>query len=128
MKILLIEDNLLNQKVVIFNLKKFNYEITAFTNGREALESVKNNSFDLILMDIMLPEMNGYQVTEEIRKIEKEIGIKNPVPIIALTANTYDNDREKCFNAGMNEYLAKPFTSEQLIEVIHKFIPTDKNG
>ena len=77
-------------------------------------------------MDIMLPEMNGYQVTGEIRKLEKENNIEKPIPIIALTANTYDNDREKCFNAGMNEYLAKPFTSEQLIEVIQKFIWTDR--
>ncbi len=122
MKILLIEDNVLNQKVVIFNLKKFNYEITAFTNGKEALESMKKTRYDLILMDIMLPEMNGYQVTSEIRKLEKNNNIEKPVPIIALTANTYDNDREKCFNAGMNEYLAKPFTSEQLVEVIQKFI------
>ena len=122
MKILLIEDNVLNQKVVIFNLKKFNYEITTFTSGKEALDDIKKTRYDLILMDIMLPEMNGYQVTSEIRKLEKENNIEKPVPIIALTANTYDNDREKCFNAGMNEYLAKPFTSEQLVEVIQKFI------
>lgn len=125
MKILLIEDNLLNQKVVIFNLKKFNYDIKGVTNGRNALEEVKNTRYDLILMDIMLPEMNGFEITEEIRKYEKEKGIENPVPIIALTANTYDNDREKCFQAGMNEYLAKPFTSDQLIEMIHKFIPPE---
>ena len=125
MKILLIEDNLLNQKVVIFNLKKFNYDIKGVTNGKVALEEVKKSRYDLILMDIMLPEMNGFEITEEIRKYEKENNIEPPVPIIALTANTYDNDREKCFVAGMNEYLAKPFTSEQLIEMIHKFIPSE---
>lgn len=122
MKILLIEDNLLNQKVVLFNLKKLNYNITAITNGREALEHAKTNSYDLILMDIMLPEMNGMEITEEIRIFEKENGIENPVPIIALTANTYDNDREKCLSVGMNEYLAKPFNAQQLIDMIKKFI------
>lgn len=122
MKILLVEDNLLNQKVVMFNLKKLNYNITAKTNGREALEEVRNNTFDLILMDIMLPEMNGMEITEEIRKLEKQNKVKNPVPIIALTANTYDNDREKCLSVGMNEYLAKPFNAQQLIDMIKKFI------
>jgi len=122
LKILLIEDNLLNQKVVLFNLKKLNYNITAITNGREALEHAKTNSYDLILMDIMLPEMNGMEITEEIRIFEKENGIENPVPIIALTANTYDNDREKCLSVGMNEYLAKPFNAQQLIDMIKKFI------
>lgn len=125
MKILLIEDNLLNQKVVIFNLKKFNYDITAIADGKEALEEVKKTRYDLILMDIMLPGLNGYEITEEIRKFEKKNKIETPVPIIALTANTYDNDREKCFSAGMNEYLAKPFSSEQLVEVIQKFISTE---
>ena len=122
MKILLIEDNLLNQKVVIFYLQKLNYSITATTNGNDVIEMIKKDNFDLILMDIMLPEKNGYEITEEIRHFEKENSIDNPVPIIALTANTYDNDRDKCLKAGMNEYLEKPFTSQQLIEMIQKFV------
>ena len=122
MKILLIEDNLLNQKVVIFYLQKMNYSITATANGNEAIKMVKNENFDLILMDIMLPEKNGYEITGEIRQFEKEKGVDKAVPIIALTANTYDNDRDKCLKAGMNEYLEKPFTSQQLIEMIQKFV------
>ena len=122
MKILLVEDNLLNQKVVMFNLKRFNYDITAVTNGLDAIKTVKENQYDLILMDLMLPEMSGIEITIEIRKFEKERGVENPVPIIALTANTLDNDREKCMQVGMNEYLSKPFTSEQLIKKIQKFI------
>ncbi len=125
MKILLIEDNLLNQKVVIFNLKKLNYDITAVTNGKDALKNIENSTFDLILMDLMLPEMNGFEITIEIRKFEQKNNVENPVPIIALTANTYDNDREKCFEVGMNDYLSKPFTAEQLIEIIHKNLPAD---
>jgi osomolarity two-component system sensor histidine kinase NIK1 len=120
--ILLVEDNILNQKVVTFNLKKFNYNVVAVGNGREALDTFANHSFDLILMDLMLPEMNGYEITLEIRKMEKERNIVNPVPIIAITANTLDNDRDKCFEVGMNDYLSKPFTAAQLIDRIRKYI------
>ena len=122
MKILLIEDNLLNQKVVIFYLQKLNCNITTADDGNDAIEIVNKETFDLILMDIMLPGKNGYEITREIRKLEKENNIENPVPIIALTANTYDNDRDKCLAAGMNEYLEKPFNSQQLINMIQKFI------
>lgn len=122
MKILLVEDNLLNQKVVMFNLKKFNFDITAVTNGVDAINFFQNIKFDLILMDLMLPGMNGIEITEEIRKMEIENSVENKVPIIALTANTLDNDRDKCMEVGMNEYLSKPFTAEQLAEKIHKFI------
>lgn len=120
MKILLVEDNLLNQKVVGFHLKKKNYEVLNVTNWRDALEKVKSNSFDLILMDIMLPEKNGFEITDEIRKWEAEKGINDGVPIVALTANTLDNDKEKCLNAGMNDYLPKPFSPEELYTVIEQ--------
>jgi len=122
LKILLIEDNLLNQKVVIFYLQKLNCDITAVDNGNDAIEIIKKETFDLILMDIMLPEKNGYEITIEIRKLEKENKVENPVPIIALTANTYDNDRDKCLAVGMNEYLEKPFSAQQLIDMIQKFV------
>lgn len=125
MKILLVEDNLMNQKVVMYNLKKLNCTITPVSNGKEALENFKNNNYDLVLMDIMLPEMNGYEITIEIRKFEKLNEIKNPVTIIALTANTFENDKEKCFSVGMNEYLSKPFTAQQLIKKIEKYIQSE---
>lgn len=127
MKILLVEDNLMNQKVVMFNLKKLNLEIAPAVMGSEAIELFKNNEFSLVLMDIMLPEMDGYQITQAIREMEKQNNVENPVPIIALTANTYDNDKEKCFNAGMNDYLSKPFTSKQLIDMIAKYLPVSTN-
>ena len=127
MKILLVEDNLMNQKVVMFNLKKLNLEIEPAVTGSEAIELFKNNEFSLVLMDIMLPEMDGYQITQAIREMEKQNNVENPVPIIALTANTYDNDKEKCFNAGMNDYLSKPFTSKQLIDMIAKYLPVGTN-
>lgn len=118
----MVEDNLMNQKVVTFNLKKLNCEITPVSNGREAFEIFKRGSYDLILMDIMLPEMNGYQITTEIRKFEKLNNIENPVTIIALTANTYENDKEKCLSVGMNEYISKPFSAQQLISTVEKYI------
>ncbi len=127
MKILLVEDNLMNQKVVMFNLKKLNIKIAPAVPGSEAIELFKNNQFILALMDIMLPEMDGYQITQAIREMEKQNNVENPVPIIALTANTYDNDKEKCFDAGMNDYLSKPFTSKQLIDMITKYLPVSTN-
>lgn len=104
-------------------MKKYNYNVTAVTNGPEAIELVKQHTFDLVLMDIMLPEMNGYEITAAIREYETANAIENPVPIIAITANTLDNDRERCIKVGMNEYLSKPFTAAQLIEKIRIFIP-----
>ena len=121
MKILLIEDNLLNQKVVMYNLEKQNYDITAVTNGTDAIEKIKNNIFDLVLMDIMLPGMNGFEITDKIRDFEKNSKTNKPLIIIALTANTLNNDRDKCINAGMNDYLPKPFTAEELVNIIKKF-------
>jgi len=125
-KILLVEDNLMNQKVVMFNLKKLNCDIITAVTGSQAIDLFKTNSFDLVFMDIMLPEMNGYDITKSFRNIEKENGIDKPVPIIALTANTYDNDKEKCFNAGMNDYISKPFTSKQLTDLIEHYMQLDK--
>ena len=76
----------------------------------------------MVLMDIMLPDMNGYEITVEIRKYEEEKRIDKKVPIVALTANTYDNDKVKCMEAGMNGYLAKPFTSMQLLSTVEKYM------
>ena len=122
MKILLVEDNLLNQKVVMYNLKKYNYSLTTVANGVDAIDKFKHNTFDLILMDIMLPEMDGFEITIEIRKLEKERRTKNPIPIVALTANTLDNDRDKCLEVGMNDYLSKPFTAKQLVDKINNLV------
>ena len=126
MKILLVEDNLLNQKVVSFHLRKFDYEVVCVDIWSDAMEEVKNNPPDLILMDIMLPEKNGFEITADIRKYEDSLGIKHGVPIVALTANTLDNDKDKCLQAGMNEYLPKPFSPEELYAVIEQFATSGK--
>ena len=122
MKILLVEDNVLNQKIVVFHLRKYDYEIIAVTNWRDAMEQIKNNKPDLILMDIMLPEKNGYEITGDIREYEKNSGCEKVIPIVALTANTLDNDLQKCLDAGMNDYLSKPFSSEDLQVMIAKYL------
>jgi CheY-like chemotaxis protein len=116
-KILLVEDNPLNQKIVSFNLRKENYEVTIAENGVVAIEIFKKETFDFILMDIMMPEMDGLDASVNIRKIEKEQNLKR-TPIIALTANTLDNDRDKCLSFGMDEYMAKPFRMSKLHDLL----------
>lgn len=121
MKILLVEDNLLNQKVVVFYLQKKDYNIVCVTDWKEAMHEIETNFPDLILMDIMLPEKNGFEITSDIREYEKKMNFVKAVPIIALTANTLDNDKDKCLQAGMNDYIPKPFSGEELIAVIEQY-------
>lgn len=127
MKILLVEDNVLNQKVVAFYLKRFNFTLVFAENWHEVLEELEKGFPDLILMDIMLPDKDGYEITEEIRALEKRREKKEGVPIIALTANTLDNDEKKCLDAGMNGYLSKPFSPEELHDVILQFAKNKQN-
>jgi len=114
LNILLVEDNLLNQRIVTFSLKKYNHEVVIANNGVEAIEKFQNQKFDVILMDIMMPVMDGLDATVKIREIEADSGNERRTPIIALTANTMDNDREKCISYGMDEFMAKPFDIEKL--------------
>ncbi|MDD4157587.1 MAG: response regulator [Candidatus Cloacimonetes bacterium] len=122
MKILIVDDNLLNQKIVSFHLKKMNCEVICVTNWREAMNIVKNDHLDLIFMDIMLPEKSGMQITHEIREYEMYAGIKERVPIVALTANTLDNDKEKCILSGMDDYITKPFSADDLYRAINNLV------
>ena len=112
--ILLVEDNLLNQRIVTFSLKKFNHEVVIANNGVEAIEHFTVRKFDVILMDIMMPVMDGLEATVKIREFEVKNSIEKRTPIIALTANTMDNDRDKCISYGMDEFMAKPFDIEKL--------------
>ncbi|MBL7966156.1 MAG: response regulator [Prolixibacteraceae bacterium] len=114
LSILLVEDNLLNQRIVTFSLKKYNHEVTIANNGVEAIEKFRENKYDVILMDIMMPVMDGLEATVKIREIESNGNFENRTPIIALTANTMDNDRDKCISYGMDEFMAKPFDIEKL--------------
>nr|WP_321454137.1 response regulator [uncultured Carboxylicivirga sp.] len=107
LSVLLVEDNVLNQKLIFLNLSKYGFIIDIANNGQEALNKLDSNEYDLILMDLMMPIMDGLETTVAIR--DKEKTTKEHMPIIGLTANTYDADREKCLAHGMDEYMAKPF-------------------
>jgi two-component system, sensor histidine kinase and response regulator len=120
--ILLAEDNLINQQVALRILNKLGYHAQVVTNGLETVKAFKNNSFNLILMDCQMPEMDGYTATEEIRKIEKEKGVVHPVPIIAMTAHAMKGDREKCIDSGMNDYITKPIDLKLMPEIIEKWL------
>jgi PAS domain S-box-containing protein len=114
-KILLAEDNLINQKVSLKILSTVGYNAVAVENGQEAVEAINNGNFDLVLMDIQMPEVDGFKATELIRKLADD---KNKIPIIALTAHALLGDREKCIKAGMDDYLAKPIVGQELIRKI----------
>jgi PAS domain S-box-containing protein len=116
-KILIVEDVLLNQLLIKTLLKEFGYSYETATNGKLAIDKLQKSNYDLILMDLQMPEMNGYETTEYIRK-----EMKLDLPIIALTADVTTADVEKCRAVGMNDYLAKPIDDKLLYNKIGKFI------
>jgi PAS domain S-box-containing protein len=121
LNILLAEDNEINQKIIEFSLTNSGYQVDIAQNGQIAIDMYHKNTYDLILMDVQMPVLDGYEATAHIREMES-IVLKNarPTPIIALTANAMKGDREKCLDAGMDEYLSKPFTPNDLISIIRK--------
>jgi signal transduction histidine kinase/CheY-like chemotaxis protein len=124
--ILLVEDNYFNQKVAIFNLKKFSHNVDLAENGKAAVEKFNEKHYDLVLMDIQMPIMDGYEATETMRRLERErnekTGQNGWTPIIAMTANAMKEDEEKSYAAGMDAHLTKPFNSEKFLTVIHRMV------
>jgi len=118
LNVLLAEDNLINQKVASFSLEQMGYSVTVAGNGRQAVEKYQSGHYDLILMDVQMPEMNGFEATREIRSIENNNSSNHRIPIIALTANAMKGDMEKCIASGMDAYLSKPFQQKDLHELI----------
>jgi osomolarity two-component system sensor histidine kinase NIK1 len=116
-KVLVVEDNPLNCKILSFYLKKMDLYVKISSSGEDAVDTYKNEFFDIILMDLMLPGISGYETTRQIRKIENEACSEERTFIIALTANTMDNDREKCMKEGMDEYMSKPFEMRKLLDI-----------
>jgi len=115
LKILLVEDNLMNQALAKSRMKSWNCNIDIADNGVIALEKIENSIYDLILMDIQMPEMDGYETTKRIRKLKPPIC---EIPIIAMTADASSNDEEKSLKTGMNDYISKPFNPESLYNKI----------
>jgi osomolarity two-component system sensor histidine kinase NIK1 len=118
-EILLAEDNLINQKLAVRILEKYRHGVTVANNGLEALEAIKKKSYDVILMDVQMPIMGGFEATGKIREWERENG-QIRTPIIALTAHAMLGDREKCIQAQMDEYLSKPLNPNQMMQTILK--------
>ncbi len=116
LNILLAEDNLINQKLAVGFIKLNNWKVTVANNGKEAVEFAAQNNYDLILMDVQMPEMDGLEATMNIRKLET--GAKTP--IIAMTAHAMKGDKDKCLSAGMDDYLTKPLSSKNLFDMINK--------
>jgi CheY-like chemotaxis protein len=118
LNILLVEDNLINQKVTIRMLKRFGYTIDIAENGVEAIEAVKNKQYELIFMDIQMPVMDGFEATKEILRMFPND--KCPV-IIAMTAAVMKGDKEKCLDSGMSDYIPKPVLPEAIQAAIEKW-------
>lgn len=120
-KVLLVEDNLLNQKLALRVLEKFGFLPDLAQNGRIAVEKVQQQNYDVVLMDLQMPEMDGYQATIYIRN-----ELKNNIPIIAMTAHSLVGEKDKCMSIGMNDYIPKPFSPDELFNKITTFANLNK--
>jgi CheY-like chemotaxis protein/HPt (histidine-containing phosphotransfer) domain-containing protein len=120
-QILLAEDGVINQKVASELLTKRGHHVTLANNGEEALKKFHERDFDLILMDIQMPVLDGFAATAAIRK--SELGTPRHIPIVAMTAHAMTGDRERCLNSGMDAYVAKPFRPQELFRVVEQLQP-----
>ncbi|MBK7443183.1 MAG: response regulator [Bacteroidetes bacterium] len=122
MRILLAEDNEFNQMVAVDTLESAieGAQVTVAANGKIAVDMLKNNTFDIVLMDIQMPEMDGHEATKTIRS-SSDPRI-NSMPIIAMTASVIKAEVDKCFESGMNEFVGKPFSVDELLEKMSKII------
>src|SRR5262249_13849175 len=114
--VLLAEDNLVNQKLAVRLLEKRGHEVTVANNGQEALDLLAPGSFDVVLMDVQMPQMDGYETTERIRRQEESTG--RHIRIVAMTAYAMKGDRDRCLEVGMDSYISKPIRARELFESI----------
>jgi CheY-like chemotaxis protein len=118
-RVLLAEDNIVNQRVAARILEKQGYSVTVAGNGREALATLQRQVFDVVLMDVQMPEMDGFQTTKAIRAQENAGGAR--IPIIAMTAHAMQGDRERCLQAGMDAYICKPIDRAKLLDLVERY-------
>ncbi len=123
-KILLAEDNEANQFLIKALTKNTDWELTVVDDGQKAVDEYSNDTFDIILMDVQMPVMNGYEATKIIREMEADKDFHTP--IVALTAFAMTSDKEQCINAGMDDYISKPFKRQQFMDVVSKAIDSVK--
>lgn len=126
LRILLAEDNPVNRTLAGRLLKKHNHSVTVAHNGREALALLDSEPFDAVLMDLQMPEMDGFAATASIR--ERERGGRPRIPIVAMTAHAMKSDRERCLAAGMDAYLSKPFKPEELLDTLDRLARAIQNS
>lgn len=125
-KILLVEDNNVNQELAVQMLETLGYSVNAVNNGEQALKELAANTYHMVLMDCEMPVMNGYEATRLWREVERQQQCR-PIPVIALTAHTASGDREKCLDCGMNDFLSKPFDYAVFSEKICNWL-SDEDG
>ncbi|MGB0750104.1 MAG: response regulator, partial [Magnetospiraceae bacterium] len=125
LRLLVAEDNSVNQMVARGMLSKLGHRVDVVGNGREALEAVELLPYDLVFMDMQMPEMDGLEAAQAIRGLENE---QAHIPIIAMTANALLADKKRCLAAGMNDHLAKPIDHDRLVEILERWAPTDRGG
>jgi len=118
------EDNIINQKVVAVYLKKLDLRADAVANGVEALDALSTLPYDIVLMDVQMPEMDGLTATRQIRSPESAV-LNHKIPVIAMTARAMKGDQEICMAAGMDDYVTKPITLETLTAVLEKWLPAE---
>jgi CheY-like chemotaxis protein len=123
--ILIVEDNVINQQVTVKILDTYGCKTQVVTNGREAVEALRRNTYDAVLMDLQMPEMDGFEATKAIRDPSGDC-LNPQIPIIALTANAQEETREKCLSIGMDDFLTKPVSPDVLMCKIRQWV--EKSG